>query len=1240
MQAFALGRAGEAVDLGGGYAISSNRAALSVGSSEGRGAGARALLGTDLDALLEAAGLQQDRVLTIAPEPASAERARDIAAPATITLTVPRRADTGAVLLVEDELGALSWRFPDGHSVVDPDASTARALAPALTFTVPVGPAPSAPGTVGERGLLDIGSKVVKVFLYRITDEVLGPIVRGFAGRWESANRPYVARDFTPANYKEDRRDFPPLADADWHRLAAGRALLWVHGTFTTCGGFGAIAPEVMHQLCDRYGGRSFAFNHCTLTADPAENARALLQRIPAGVELDVDIVCHSRGGLVARELARLGPAGAGAGGGTLRVGRIVLVAVPNAGTVLADDDHMTDVIDRFTTVAKLFPSATVQKIVESVVLVIKVLAHGFLHDLRGLSAMNPHGSFLPEVNAPGDAPPEYYAIASDFDPSPGTALFSLARVENGAADRVFAGVPNDLVVPRDGVFARNGATGFPIPDDHCFRFEPPDGVTHTEYFSRSRTQGLLVDWLGAVEGGGEQGRPVVAARPAARTFSPDELSALRPHVVNLSEGRLRRSGDYYTPPEDVDAIFDQHIPAWQAQHSGAPLRIVFYAHGGLVSESDGLAIAQKHVAWWKRNGVYPVYFVWESAFFDAMRSILASVTGRVPGIAARDIWDYTTDPLVERGCRALGGVKIWGAMKANAQAASAADGGATYLAGKLAAFCARAREQGVDVQLHAVGHSAGAIFQSHFVPRALEAGAPDFATVQLLAPAIRVDEFRTRLLPHVGNGAGRLTMYTMQRHFEEADNCIGVYHKSLLYLVHHALEPEHDAPILGLEMATRADAEVRKLFGLDGGPHAAADVVWSVSAASTGQSASRSTSHGAFDDDAATMSSVAARVLGTAAAPVPYTGERKRALDGWPINLDWLKSFDVTGLLPALGAIAPDAGAFTSSPHVGGAASQVKPPAVVAKPSGGGPGAGRRIALCVGIDHYPEPNALAGCVNDTNAWGGELASLGFQVKYLRNAEATYAAITDRLRALVEDAHPGDVLVFQYAGHGTQVPSADDDESADGGGGQDQALVPVDFGSGAFLVDDDIRAILVGLPQGVNMTVFTDCCHSATNTRMLGWNPPAPPAGSRARYIVPTQEQLRAHRRFRESMRSRGVAREAFDRTMMRWVAFAACQKQEVAYESEGHGAYTLHATSVLRSGLAGVTNLAFHQRVVAAFGTGRSQTPYLDCAPTAEQQALLAGITSVAPTGAERAVKVPAGAYPSALRGGTQVTP
>jgi len=56
-----------------------------------------------------------------------------------------------------------------------------------------------------------------------------------------------------------------------------------------------------------------------------------------------------------------------------------------------------------------------------------------------------------------------------------------------------------------------------------------------------------------------------------------------------------------------------EHLPKALAARGDQPLRILFYAHGGLVSEEAGLQIAADQVDWWLTNGVYPIEFVWET---------------------------------------------------------------------------------------------------------------------------------------------------------------------------------------------------------------------------------------------------------------------------------------------------------------------------------------------------------------------------------------------------------------------------------------------------------------------------------------------------------------------------------------------------------------------------------------------------------------------------------------------------
>jgi hypothetical protein len=1233
------------VDLGDGFTLHTSTLTGSVKVDTAASA-TRTLSQDPLDAALEDAGLKLEKMFVVpsAPSlapapPAAVKGARDLggaapAQPPSASLEIDVGADEAYVLLVEDTAThVLTWVIPDNAREIAVTGG-ARALGRrTVRFTIPLD---STAHEQRARGLIDLGAlgglgKKVKAFVFKITDELLGPIIHGFAKKWETSHRPCFVRAFGPDDYRSDDPNFPRLDEAGWRRLSQGRALLFVHGTFSTCGSFAALDTSVIAELSRRYDGRMFAYNHPTLTSDPRENAIALLSSIPESLKLELDIVCHSRGGLVARQIAALG-----AVQGTMTVRNIVFVGATNAGTVLADDDHMVEMIDRFTTIANFIPGGTVKKILDALVVAVKVIGHGFLHDLEGLRAMKPDGDFLQALNVPGSSSPEYFAIASDFEPKPNTPFLSFKRAEDLAADQIFADAPNDLVVPRDGVFAKNGASGFPIGEARCLKFGPADGVIHTEFFSDSRTGAQLLEWLqlpavapfardrsldeiartldafrdhalATLSAARQAGPGARGLEPTSTSFSPAELDALRPHVVNLSEGTFKQSGIYSTTEVDVDSIVREHIPRWIRNQPGdQPLRVAIWAHGGLVGERDGLKIALKHVEWWKKNGVYPIYFVWETGLFDALRSILESVARKLPGLGTRDLFDFTTDPLVQEGVRALGGVHVWGAMKTNAELANGANGGARYLATRLVELSTRQDLNGGHaVEFHAIGHSAGSIFHSWFLPVTRQLEFPTFKTLQLLAPAITVEEFDARLAGQIGNGgaAERTIMYTMKKSFEEADNCISVYRKSLLYLIHHALEPQRRTPVLGLEISTRASAAISSLFGLNGSSAAKGRVVWSIADSGDERSLSRSTRHGDFDDDPLTMNSVAANVLNEPRVRAPYRATGTRAIDGWPVANEWLEGVDLSALGPGPRlsgqptAISAGIGAGT------GGASPLRPGSTPAQPKRAGStpsNNGARRALCVGIDAYPPPNALTGCVKDVAIWTQTLQSAQFEVTPLIQTQATHANILTELRNLVSRSKPGDVLVFQYSGHGTQVPDLDGDEDD----GNDEALVPVDFNEGAFLIDDDIRAVFDLLPAGVNLTAFVDCCHSGTITRMLGRNTNGTDMEG-TRFLKQTEQWeswIQAHSRFRErvfqtqSAPIGGAQRGLLGANALRWTNFSACDATEVALEHNGNGDFSRHATGLLVGDLSRFTHRAFQDQLIAVFGETRRQTPQLDC--------------------------------------------
>src|SRR5690606_25056587 len=139
---------------------------------------------------------------------------------------------------------------------------------------------------------------------------------------------------------------------------------------------------------------------------------------------------------------------------------------------------------------------------------------------------------------------------------------------------------------------------------------------------------------------------------------------------------------------------------------AGLTPRLMLFAHGGLVSERDGLAIAAKQVGWWKRAGVYPLFFVWETGLADTIADLVggglsrqapAATTARAArGLFPERLWNR----LVEHAARGARASRVWDAMKASAAAASSEGGGARRFIARLQPL---ARENG-DLELHAVG--------------------------------------------------------------------------------------------------------------------------------------------------------------------------------------------------------------------------------------------------------------------------------------------------------------------------------------------------------------------------------------------------------------------------------------------------------------------------------------------------------------------------------------------------------
>ncbi len=384
------------------------------------------------------------------------------------------------------------------------------------------------------------------------------------------------------------------------------------------------------------------------------------------------------------------------------------------------------------------------------------------------------------------------------------------------------------------------------------------------------------------------KGNSVAAGRTVGYTSAD-----LRPHIISLAnDGRLDIGGTYGKTVEAVKAIFSDDIP--RITRSWKKRRILLYAHGGLVDEGSAVQRVADSRSTLLDSEVFPLAFIWHSDFWSTLLDILQDALGRrrpegFLGRAADFMLDRLDDAL-EPVARVVGGKASWDEMKENALAATQTSAGGALL---VANCLAEMTKKDPKVEIHLAGHSAGSIFHAPLVqaltskgkiasgPLAGKSGLGlKVASCTLWAPACTVDLFKEAYLAPVRDGrVENFAMFTLTDKAEQDDNCARIYNKSLLYLVSNAFEKKSRIPlfrdgwpILGMEKFVREDAELKDLFKKK------AKWILSPNDKPIGSpEASRSTSHGGFDDDKATLQATLARIIRVSAKGTPVTFHRSQ---------------------------------------------------------------------------------------------------------------------------------------------------------------------------------------------------------------------------------------------------------------------------------------------------------------------------------------------------------------------------
>ena len=330
---------------------------------------------------------------------------------------------------------------------------------------------------------------VLKVFVFPKMEAAVGALAQNRVEAMEVKQRPYRIRWFGPDDFSE--AGGRAVEAGDWGTLAAGRSLLFIHGTTSQAhSAFGDLAPEVLQELHNRYQGRVFAFDHPTVSHDPRQNVAWFLEQLPDGLGMDVDIVCHSRGGLVSRILAER-QSELALGNRTLKVGQVVFVGSPNAGTRMADGRFLNTLLDTYTNMVIKMPGSMTVQALQVLLVVLKHLATGAQAGLVGLQSMAPDGEFTRWINdGNGSTEARYRAITAHYQATEAGMVRLASRI---AADKVFSD-PHDLVVPVASVYDANGSPHFPIADHVVFK--GAEAMSHVAYFGNPAVQERLLQWL------------------------------------------------------------------------------------------------------------------------------------------------------------------------------------------------------------------------------------------------------------------------------------------------------------------------------------------------------------------------------------------------------------------------------------------------------------------------------------------------------------------------------------------------------------------------------------------------------------------------------------------------------------------------------------------------------------------------------------------------------------------------
>ena len=265
-----------------------------------------------------------------------------------------------------------------------------------------------------------------------------------------------------------------------------------------------------------------------------------------------------------------------------------------------------------------------------------------------------------------------------------------------------------------------------------------------------------------------------------------------------------------------VNEIVHDRPLAWLTKAKQTTLRLALYAHGGLNSQEESMQRIRVLAPCFLANGVYPLFMTWKTGpgetiadmAQDWLRRLFTGQDERATGWF-EDLAEQRD--LAFENLANLLGTGIWSQMRSNAKNSAQPGHGLDMLAQALAKLSATLQAKGCTLELHFVGHSAGAILLGHLLDLLGKkpAGPVKVQSCQLFAPACSMGFAVEHYLGAHVNGVldrEQIWLDVLSDENEKADGLptpsLPAYGKSLLYLVSRALESVRKQPLLGMAAA------------------------------------------------------------------------------------------------------------------------------------------------------------------------------------------------------------------------------------------------------------------------------------------------------------------------------------------------------------------------------------------------------------------------------------------------------